>query len=173
MEKSENPVAWHYWLWLLLSLLALKLLLFQLDPDVGFFLGDSATYLYTAVEQWIPPDRSWSYGFFVGEAVGPERSLQRLVIIQIVISVLTCMLLALVLIRFLRCSPGIAAAAALLCAVEPIQLLFERYVMAETLSLLVFALFVVSLLSYLRRGHLAWLCLAALLAVAAASLRTA
>jgi len=173
VENSENSVAWHYWMWLLFSLLALKLLLFQLDPDVGFFLGDSATYLYTAVEQWIPPDRSYSYGFFVGEAVGPERSLERLVIIQIVISVLTCMLLALVLIRFLRCSPSIAAAAALLCAVEPIQLLFERYVMAETLSLLMFALFVVSLLSYLRRGHLAWLCLAALLAVAAASLRTA
>ena len=173
MENSENSVTWHYWLWLLLSLLALKLLLFQMDPDVGFFLGDSGTYLYTSVEQWIPPDRSWSYGFFVGEAIGPERSLERLVIIQMLISVLSCMLLALVLVGFLRCSPTIAAAAALLCAVEPIQLLFERYVMAEALSLLVFALVVVSLLSYLRRGHLAWRCLAALLAVAVASLRTA
>lgn len=173
MDSTENPLRWDYWLWLLLSLLALKALFFQLDPDVGFFLGDSASYLYTALEQWIPPDRSWTFGYFVAEAIGPEHSLERLVIIQILLNVLSCLLLALVLIRFLRCSPGIAAVAAMLCAVEPIQLLFERYVMAETLSLLVFALFMVSILSYLRRGHLAWLCAAALLAVAAASLHTA
>lgn len=173
VDSAHKPLRWDYWLWLLVTLLALKALLFQLDPDVGFFLGDSATYLYTAVEQWIPPDRSWTFGYFVAEAIGPERSLERLVIIQVLLNVLSCLLLALVLIRFLRCSPGIAAAAAMLCAVEPIQLLFERYVMAETLSLLVFAVFMVSLLSYLRRGHLGWLFVAALLAVAAASLRTA
>ena len=173
MDSVQNPVRWSYWLWLLLSLLALKFLLFYLDSDVGFFLGDSATYLYTALEHWIPRDRSWTFGFFVDIAMGPERSLERLVVIQILISVVTCALLALVLINFLRCSPGIAAAAALLCAVEPVQLLFERYVMAETLSLLVFALFLISTLFYLRRGQLPWLCVAAFLAVLAASLRTA
>lgn len=44
-------------------LLVLSLVLLSLDRVVRFYLGDSAAYLSTGLNGWIPPDRSWAYGF--------------------------------------------------------------------------------------------------------------
>jgi len=173
VDSLKTRVGWRYWALLLGAIGALKGGLWWLDPTMGFFFGDSASYLYTAVSEWIPPDRSYSYGFLVRYATLGNRSLDWLVINQILLSVLVCLLVAVILIRFLRCSPGIAAAAALLCTIEPVQLLYERYLMAENMSLFAFALFIFCLLSYLRRGQLPWLVVATLLGVLAVSLRTA
>ena len=174
MSASANhSIGWRYWLLLLLAIMAVKAGLYWLDPDIGFFFGDSASYLFTAVSEWIPPDRSYSYGFIVRYLTWDNSFLGLLVISQILSSVAVCLLVAIILTRFLNCSPPIAAVAALLCTVEPVQLLYERFLMAENISLFAFTLFLFSILSYLRRGQLLWLCLAAFVGMLAVSLRTA
>ena len=85
MTNAESSVRFGYWGLLLIALLALKFTLWFLDPDIGFYFGDSASYLYTAVSGWIPPDRSYTYGFFVRHATLMLESLDWLVINQVLI----------------------------------------------------------------------------------------
>ena len=59
--------AWHGPLaGLLLALLAIKLAGLLADPVLRFFMGDSGSYLHTALTGWRPPDRSYTYGLLVG-----------------------------------------------------------------------------------------------------------
>jgi len=172
-STAERESLWRFWLPLALLVLAIKLLLYWLDPDVMFFLGDSATYLHTASTGWTPPDRSWVYGRLLRRVTLGATQLDLLVLFQVLVSVLSSLVLAYILRRFLFCSLPLVALAAVANAFEPIQLLYERYVMAETVSLLAFGLFLVAVLSYLRRGQWWWLAVMAVMAVTAGSLRTA
>ena len=162
-----------YWPGLALLILAIKAAFYFLDHQLGFVLGDSAGYLNMALNGIVPPDRSYVYGYLVRWATLGNYSLDLLVLTQVIAGVITSLLLAFILIRFLRCSRDIAAGAALLAAIEPIQVLYERYVMTEAFGLLAFALFLVTILYYLRRGHIGLLLLAAALAIFSNSLRTA
>jgi len=163
----------RYWLGLALLILSVKSIIYTFDHQISFVLGDSAGYLNTALSGIIPPDRSYVYGYLVRWATLGNYSLELLVPVQLLVGATTSLLMAFILIRFLHCSRGIAAAAALISAIEPIGLLYERYVMTESFSLLAFSLFLITILSYLRRGHIGLLLLAAGLAVFSASLRTA
>jgi hypothetical protein len=162
-----------YWPGLALLILAVKAAFYFLDHQIGFVLGDSAGYLNMALNGIVPPDRSYVYGYLVRWATLGNSSLDLLILAQIIAGSLTSLLLAFILVKFLRCSQGIAAAAALLAAVEPIEVLYERYVMTEVFGLLTFALFLITILYYLRRGHIGLLLLAAALAIFSDSLRTA
>ena len=167
-----QTVHWRYWLLLSAAVFTIEGLVYLLDPTIMFFLGDSGSYLYSAATGWIPPDRSWVFGRLIHVVTGHEHYLDALVGFQVLCSALTCLVLGFILIRFLSCSRAIAAVTVLLCAIEPIQLFYERYVMAETVSLLVFSLFLVTLLYYLRKGQIGWLLPLAALAMLAGSLRT-
>jgi len=162
----------RYWLLLGLGVFGLKVLFYFLDPNPGFFLGDSASYIFSAVSGWVPPDRSYVYGYFIRFASLGNQSLDALVITQVVLSGITCMILAFILLRFARVAAVFAALAALLCAVEPTQLLEERFAMAEASSLFVFALFLLSVLYYAGHRRLWLLPLSAAIGVLAVSLRT-
>lgn len=177
MKRQPKPATGtdtgSYWLVLALSVLAVKAGLYSIDSHVGFVLGDSASYLKTAYSGWIPPDRSYVYGYLVRWATLGNQSLDFLVRIQVLISAINCLLLAFILIRFLSCGRWVAGIAALVCAFEPISVLYERYVMTEVFGLLPFALFLITILYYLRNGQVGLLLLAAALGVFAASLRMA
>jgi hypothetical protein len=55
----------HGW-WLFCALvLAMKLLLLWLDPTLKLSMGDSGSYIWTALTGWIPGDRSHFYGYLV------------------------------------------------------------------------------------------------------------
>ncbi len=54
----------NWWLFCLL-ILGLKFFLLALDPSPRLFMGDSGSYLWTALTGWIPDDRSYFYGYIV------------------------------------------------------------------------------------------------------------
>jgi len=170
--KLELNKSW-YWPGLALLVLSIKAVFFFIDHQLGFVLGDSAGYLDMALTGAVPPDRSYVYGYLVRWATLGNQSLDLLIPVQVLVSTITSLLLAFILIRFLHCSRGIAVGAALASSIEPIQLLYERYVMTEVFSLLAFALFLITILYYLRRGYIGLLLIAAALAIFSASLRTA
>ena len=149
MSKRKNR-----YLLLMILVLGVKLGGLVLDRQPRFLLGDSQSYLVTAFEKWVPPDRSFSYGLLLRRLVTKSRSLARLVLVQSLIGTLHCLLLAWILDRFFQVRWSLILPSALLCAAEPIQLFMERYVMTETVSGLALALTLVAGLSYVQRSHI-------------------
>lgn len=164
--RIERPLAAF-----LSAVLFLKLAILSLDPSVKFFFGDSWCYLETAAHGWIPPDRSFTYGFFIRATTWLSDSLWPLVLCQMLASILSAALAGQILRKHLGVRPSIAYFLGCLCALEPIQLLYERYVMTETLSLAFFALHLLAILHYLKGRNLLVLFLAHLLGTALISLR--
>ena len=152
-------------------ILFVKGLFLLLDPDPAFHFGDSGAYLATALTKWIPPDRSFSYGFFLRPLVLPSHSLLPVVLLQTFLSAVASAVLALLLIRYFRAAFRVAVIFSLLCAVEPLQLMSERFVMTEALATFVFALYIWACLEFLRTARNWMLALVQCLAVLLVSLR--
>jgi len=140
----------NHWFVLAAILSFIKLVIFVLDSSPQVYLGDSMSYLTTAMLGWIPADRSFVYGYIVYGLTARSRSLSSLVAVQTVAGIATSLVTAAILVRYFRTSFAIAAAAAIAITLEPQQLLFERFVMTESLSTAVFALFLWFALEYLR-----------------------
>jgi hypothetical protein len=152
-------------------LLALKALLLLVDPQARIFLGDSGSYFHTALTGWIPPDRSFLYGWLVGAVALPSQSILTLVLAQTGFGVLCAMLLFAWLHFGLALRPAVAIAAALLFALEPAQLFYERMMMAESAGLLAFVLYFGALSAHVATGRLAWVPVYAALGVLAVAFR--
>lgn len=158
--------------WLVLAVVAIKLGMLALDPQLRLFLGDSSTYLYAArADDWLPPDRSFVYPLLLRWLVLPTGSLAALLYWQALAGVAIALLLGGVLRARLALPPWVVLATACVFALEPAQLFYERMVLAETFGLLAFAGFFAAASAYLARPTVAWLVLAVLLGLAAASLR--
>ncbi len=112
-------------LYLLLAIFLIKGLFLLIDSRPGFFLGDSESYLFTATSGWIPDDRSFVYGYFLRYIALSAHSLRVMVLIQACLSAISAWLLSLYLVRYFRVHFFIAAACGVLCAAEPLQLLFR------------------------------------------------
>ena len=69
-----------------LLIVLLKFILLALDPLPKFFLGDSICYISTALEGWIPDDRSYFYGFVIRWVALSTGSLTSLLVLQTFIS---------------------------------------------------------------------------------------
>ncbi len=158
-------------LYLLGGILLLKMLLLCIDHAPMFFLGDSVAYLNTAKWGYIPPDRSFLYGWIIYCVALSVHSLTPLLIVQTLAGAVSAFLCAHILRRFFNAPPLLAAACGILCAVEPLQLLFERYVMTEAFALLAFSLFVFAALCYLSEGTLRRLLIVQLAAVFVVAMR--
>jgi hypothetical protein len=124
----------QWWLFCLL-IVSLKFFLLALDPLPKLFIGDSACYISTALVGWIPDDRSYFYGFVIRWVALSVESLTPLLLLQSFISALTALLLA----HTCRALFGLSARGSyiigFICALDPFQLVWERYVMTETISL--------------------------------------
>lgn len=143
------------------------------DPHPMFFFGDSASYIWTAVAGWLPSDRSFVYGYFVRLVALFTHWLTMLVIVQVAMVCATSLVAAHLLVRYFKVRPWIAFGAALLIAVEPLQLLMARYVMTETLALFIFVFYVWIALHYLEDTRIRWLILLQGVAVTLISIRLA
>lgn len=122
--------------WLFCSLICLlKFLLLALDPLPKFFIGDSACYIATALTGWIPDDRSYFYGYVIRWVALSTESLTPLLLLQTFISALTALLLAHTCRSIFGLSARNSYLIGFLCALDPFQLVWERYVMTETISL--------------------------------------
>ena len=124
----------QWWLFCLL-IVSLKFFLLALDPMPKMFMGDSACYISTALVGWIPDDRSYFYGYVIRWVALSTESLTPLLLLQSFVSALTALLLA----HTCRSMFGLSARGSyiigLICALDPFQLVWERYVMTETISL--------------------------------------
>jgi hypothetical protein len=142
-----------WWLFCIL-VFAIKLLLLWLDPKPQLYMGDSASYIWTALTGWIPPDRSYCYGYLVRWLAVWPHSFAPLLVIQALASGATAIVFALICSRFFEMSNSLSFLFGLLCALDPCQLVWERYVMTEAFSLLVYMLVLYWSLAYLRDRRL-------------------
>jgi hypothetical protein len=138
-------------------ILLIKITMFAIDSRPAYFLGDSESYLATATINWIPPGRSFLYGLLIRLVANHAHSLQRLVAFQVLLSTVTAWLLCVALLKIFRVRFWIAALFSALCAVEPLQLLMERYVMTETCANFIFAVYLILLLLYVNESQLRYL----------------
>jgi hypothetical protein len=159
-------------LWFFLFVIfTIKLSLYLVDPDVKVVLGDSGSYIATALSGWVPPDRSFTYGLFLGYLLHAWYSLKLIVMAQVALSTLAAMLLTWVLDRVLRVSTFMAGACGIACALEPLQLLSERYILSEAISTCFFAIVICLALKYLTTPKLRLLPLIAVAATLLVSFR--
>ncbi|HEX6832356.1 MAG TPA: hypothetical protein VF132_02380 [Rudaea sp.] len=135
-----------------LACAAVKTALVLIDPTMRLFLGDSATYLWSAVHLDPPPDRSFTYPLLIRLTAGVTGSLPTLLWVQTAIGVATAALVCRILRDHFGVRRAIAAGAALLVAIEPGQLFYERMVMTETASTFALIAGVAFALAYLRTG---------------------
>jgi hypothetical protein len=160
-----------FWVGLAASVLALKVVGLALDPQPQFFMGDSASYVHTALTGWVPPDRSYLYGVLLRVLVADTQSLAPLVIVQAMASAASALLAAWW--ARLVFSPGrvVLCAVAWACALDPTQLLYERYAMTEAFALLALASTIVALTHVIVRGQWLWMAPAALAGATVIALR--
>src|SRR6516165_6462194 len=142
------------------AILAIKAAVLIADSRPAYFEGDSQAYLATATAKYIPPDRSFMYGLFLRRIVYGTRSLNTMVWTQVLFSAIAAWLLAFALENVFSVRPWLAAALGILCSIEPLQLLSERYVLTECCSNCLFALYFVLALLYLKKDRL-WILAAA------------
>lgn len=159
-----------WWLFCLV-ILCLKFALLGIDPNPKMFMGDSGSYLWTATSGWIPPDRSFLYGFIIRWVSFSTHSLNSLLILQTFLGGSTAILLAFICRQYFLLPTGLSYGAGLVCALDPLQLVWERYLLAETISLFFYAVMLTFAFAYLKRRRLWLLALVQVLALAAISLR--
>jgi hypothetical protein len=162
----DNPL-WRF----ILSALAVKAIILFADPSPQLFLGDSGSYIYTALTGWIPPDRSFLYGFLIRWLSVGSGSLFSLVLGQTLASAISAGLLGWIMWRFIGTSTRFAMLAAILYSLDPLQLMYERFVMAEAFSLLAAMMFVSFILLFVEGGRKRYLILASFAGLLAVALR--
>jgi hypothetical protein len=173
-DTAAPPGAVHapsFWAGLALGVVALKVLGLALDPHPAFFLGDSGSYLHTALTGWVPTDRSYWYGVVVAAIVGSTQSLTPLVVAQTMAGAATALLAAWWSCLVFRPGRLVLCVVAVACALEPSQLLFERYVLTESFALFLLALQLVAATQVIVRGRWYWMPLVVLAGVAVIALR--
>jgi len=144
-----------------------------MDHHPMFFFGDSGSYIWTSISKSPPTDRSFVYGYFIRLVALTTQSLTMLVVVQVLMASFICVVAAHLLMRYFRVRPWCAFGAVLLFALEPLQLLYARYVMTETLALFVFVFYVWVALHYLEDSRIKWLAVLQGLAVLLISVRFA
>src|SRR6267142_6905262 len=97
-DAASSPA--NTW-WLFCALIfAIKLLLLWLDPTPKLFLGDSGSYIRTALIGSIPRDRSYFYGYLVRWLAVWPHSFTPLLVVQAIASGATAIVFALICSRF-------------------------------------------------------------------------
>ena len=102
-----------------------------LDRLPRFYQGDSLAYLTTGTNNWIPPDRSWIYGFGARWLVEGTGSVSALVACQALL-LLGAVLLAC---RAMRAGQGTGWAVAVFAAVaalDPLNQAYARFWLSDT-----------------------------------------
>lgn len=169
LKDNSNPSV--FWFSLILIVVGMKLLVFLIDPLPMFYFGDSWSYLSTALDGLIPADRSFIYGFLIRFTAVASHSLTTLILLQVLTSAMNAIIISFILRRFFKLTSGLSFMMGLLCAIEPLQLMYERYVMTEAFSLFLFILYMLIIFFYLEKPRLKFLILFQVAGVLLISLR--
>jgi hypothetical protein len=160
----------NWWLFCLL-VLTLNFLLLAFDPLPKLFMGDSATYLWTAISGWPPTDRSFLYGYVIRWSSVWTKSLTPLLILQAFLGAVTAILVALVCRWIFRLASRASYLFGFLCSLDPLQLVWQRYVMTETISLFWYVLMLLFAFLYLRERRIWQLAIVQIFSVLVISFR--
>jgi hypothetical protein len=142
------------------------------DSTPAFF-PDSGAFIDNALGIGFVSFRSYVYGWLIRLVSVPFRSLTALVIFQVFLGGLTAWFVALTLRRHFAVRPWIAIGAAMLFAVDPMQVVYQRMVMAEATAMVVVAVLLLASLEYLRSRKWFWLAAVAVVGITLVSLRIA
>lgn len=157
----------------LLVIAGVQSVIFLYDHQPMYFFGDSASYIWTAVSGSPLPDRPFLYGYFIRFISLAAKSLTLLVFSQVILAMIICVISGHVLIRYFNVRPWIALVTVFLMTLEPLQLLYTRYVMTETLALFAFVFYVWAVLHYLENPRFRLLIILQALATIMISIRFA
>jgi hypothetical protein len=160
----------NWWLFCLL-ILALNFLLLEFDPLPKLFMGDSGSYLWTALSWWIPPDRSFLYGYVIRWSSLWSKSLTPLLILQAFFGAVTAIVVALICQWIFGLASRLSYLFGLLSSLDPLQLVWQRYVMTETITLFFYVLMLLFSFLYLKERRLWQLALVQTLGVLVISFR--
>lgn len=141
-------------LYTFIGILGIKVLLLLADGRPAYFMGDSGAYLATATARLIPPDRSFVYGLLIRRVAYRVHYLQAIIWLQVFISAVAAWLISFALAKVFRVRLWLAITMGVLCSVEPLQLLSERYILTESWANCLFAVHFTLILIYLRNGRL-------------------
>jgi len=169
LPSARSALMWM--LSLAAALGILKVAVLSVDAVPRIFMGDSGSYLATAAARYIPPDRSFVYGWLIRFFGTSQGKLQGLIIAQVAASAAAAWLLGYGLRTRFRAGSSVAFAAALVAAVEPLQLAYERFVMTEAFAGFSLAVITTLGLKYLQSPRPALLVAAAVGGTALLSLR--
>lgn len=162
-----------FWTSLVASIVAIKIIFLLFDRLPIFYLGDSGVYISSAISDSMPNDRSFTYGlFFIRPVLAIFGSLGAVVVAQSFVSGATCILAGICMRVGFDAPLWIVAVTAIACAFEPLALLQERLILAETVALLFLALFVLVGLLYIRQPRWYLILIFAFIGTVALSLRT-
>jgi hypothetical protein len=161
-------------LWqMIVLIIAIKWLLLRIDHTPRVFLGDSRSYIYTALNYWVPNDRSYVYGILIRIVTGSSHSLYNLILLQTACMTVVSLSVAVTARRYFGAAVWLAGVAGIACAIEPLQLMAERFVMSEPPALCLFALYATLAFRYLKHGGFLPILVMPVLAVAVVSFRVA
>lgn len=163
----ERLRLWH----VILFVIAIKLVFLSVDNAPRVFLGDSRSYIFTALTDWVPDDRSYTYGVLIRLVTSTTHNLLNLVRLQTLFMTAASICVVIILRRYLSAPVWLAGLAGVVCAVEPLQLLSERFVMTEASSLFFFALYATLAFRYLKYGDFLSLLVMPVFGVASISFR--
>jgi hypothetical protein len=148
-----------------LAIILFKFLLLALDPLPKLYLGDSFSYIWTAISGWIPSDRSFLYGFVIRLSSVWTGSLTSLLIIQSFLGAVIAIIIAWICRTIFDLPKKLSYLFGFLSCIDPLTLTWERYIMTETCSLFFYALVVQQSFLYLRNRRLGTLLLVQILSV--------
>src|SRR5947199_9407580 len=94
--KSIPSATNSKWWLFCLAIVVLKFLLLALDPLPKLYLGDSISYIWTAIFGWIPEDRSFFYGYVSGCSALLKKKLTSLLIVQVYLGVIIAIIVELI-----------------------------------------------------------------------------
>jgi hypothetical protein len=166
----RSAVDRSWWLFCL-AVLAFKFLLLSLDPLPKLYLGDSLSYLETAISGWMPGQRSFVYGYVIRWTSLWTGSLIWLLVLQVFLSIVIALIAAWICRAIFDLPKTLSYLFGFLCSIDPLQLAWERYVMTETCSLFFYALVVQQSFVYLRSRRMVTLLAIQVLSVITISFR--
>ncbi len=155
-----------------LAPVAIVAVLLILDCSPRFMLGDSVSYLSTGFWHYVPPDRSWVFGYLARGIMDAGHDVRAFIVLQA-----ACLLLALAWGPWFGTGRGNAIRAgvfAILVAADPLLEIYTRFYLSDLMASVVFLAFADAVARGLTRGvSRAWACGLMLLSAASVMLRVA
>jgi hypothetical protein len=149
LENSRPSDDRAWWLFCL-AVFAIKFLFLAADPSPKMFMGDSGSYIWTALTGWIPDDRSYFYGYVIRLTAVTTESLTPLLLFQVCLGGAASIIVVVICRSIFRLPAVYSYGFGVACAIDPLQLVWEHYVLAETISIFLYALLLERSFRYLR-----------------------